>query len=118
MSGIGRGDPPGSDARERKGNWDSIRAFHGDEDVVAGGGLWARGKERRAPALRQGRWRRSGATRGWPAQAGGGLPAGPEWRRRRTAAATGKAEKQAGGGRRLDFFVISENSRDLTVKLK
>ena len=82
--------------------------------VVSG----VRGKERRAPALRQRRWRRSGATRGWPAQAGGGLPAGPEWRRRRTAAATGKAEKQAGGGRRLDFFVISKNSKDLTVKLK
>ena len=40
VRGIGRGDPPGSDARERKGSWDSIRACHGDEDVAAGGGLW------------------------------------------------------------------------------
>ena len=82
--------------------------------VVSG----ARGKERRAPALRQGRWRRSRATRGQPALTGGGLPAGPERRRHGTEAAIGKAEKQAGGGRRLDFFVISENSRDLTIKLK
>ena len=38
--GIGRGDPPGSGARKRKGSWDSIRACHGDENVAAGGGLW------------------------------------------------------------------------------
>ena len=109
VSGIGRGDPPGSDARERKGNWDSIRAFHGDEDVVAGGGLWARGKERRAPALRQGQWRRSGATRGRPAQAGGGLPAGLE-RRRQGKQRSRQEEGEAGPNCNFKKF------RDPTVK--
>ena len=47
VRGIGRGYPPGSDACERKGSWDSIRACHGDEDVAAGGCLWGawRGEE-------------------------------------------------------------------------
>ena len=69
--------------------------------VVSG----ARGKERRAPALRQGRCRRSGATRGRPVQTGGGLPVGPERRR--------EAEEQAGGRRRwtdLQFQKISGTS--------
>ena len=113
VRGIGRGDPPGSDARERKGSWDSIRACHGDEDVAAGGGLWgawqgeesSSAKARAVEKVGRDAWAAS-ASRRWP-------PGGS-----RASAPTGKAEKQAGGGRRLDFFVISENSRDLTVKLK
>ena len=113
VRGIGRGDPPGSDVHKRKGSWDSIRACHGDEDVAAGGGLWgawqgeesSSAKARAVEKVGRDAWAAS-ASRRWP-------PGRP-----RAAAATGKAEKQAGGGRRLDYFVISENSRDLTVKLK
>ena len=98
MSGIGRGDPPGSDARERKGSWDSIRACHGDEEVAAGGGLWARGKERRAPALRQGQWRRSGRVGGQRKQEVA-REAAQSGRRRCTGEHGSRAGKQAGGGR-------------------
>jgi len=102
VRGIGQGDPPDSDARERKGSWDSIRACHGDEDVVAGGGLWgawqgeesSSAKARAVEKVGRDAWAAS-ASRRWP-------PGGS-----RATAPTGKAEKQAGGGRRLDFFVIS-----------
>ena len=61
-------------------------------------GRVARRGERQREA--KGQWRWSGATRGAVLQAGGGR-AGPPWRRRRcTAAATGEAERQAGGGRK------------------
>ena len=86
VRGIGRRDPLGSDARERMGSWDSIRACHGDEDVAPVVVFGARGKERRAPALRQGQWRRSGRVGGQRKQevasrlapSGGGAE---QWRR-------------------------------------
>ena len=82
VRGIGRGDPPVL-MRTKEGAAGTL------SELATATKMWrpavvsgARGKERRAPALRQGRWRRSGATRGRPAQAGGGLPVGPERRRR------------------------------------
>ena len=73
VRGIGRGDPPGSDARERKGSWDSIRACHGDEDVAAGGGLWgawqgeesSSAKARAVEKVGRDAWAAS-ASRRWP----------------------------------------------------
>ena len=73
VRGIGRGYPPGSDACERKGSWDSIRACHGDEDVAAGGGLWgawqgeesSNAKARAVEKVGRDAWAAS-ASRRWP----------------------------------------------------
>ena len=44
---------------------------------------------------------------------------GPPWQRRRRSAPTaGEAERERGGRRLLDLFVISEKSRGPTVKQK
>ena len=116
VRGIGQGDPPSSDARERKGSWDSIRACHGDEDVAAGGGLWgawqgeesSSAKARAVEKVGRDAWAAS-ASRRWP-------PGRP-----RAAAALnsggGREAEQAGRLEEGEFGPICNfrNFRDLTV---
>ena len=67
---------------------------------------------------REGEWaaRSSGATRGRPRRAGGGLRPSLNGGQRCSALAAEEAERERGGRHRLDLFAKSENFRGPTVK--